>query len=345
MTTAALVLAAGGGTRFDGATHKLRADLAGQPVLGRTLDSVLDASFDEVILVVGEDDYADVVGDSTVTTVVAADWADGQAHSLAAGLAHAEAMGHDAVVVGLGDQPLVGAASWEAVRAADGSPIAAANFGGRRRPPTRLAREVWGQTPKLGDAGARALFDTMPELVTDVVCTGDPIDVDTTDALARAEQRFADERAVRELLGRTPMGYYEVVARDAAGAPTVLKNFPVLADGRPMPTLYWLCGDRESMLIGRLEAMKGVRRAEADLGLDVVNAIHERYALERDAWLDESGIEVTHRPTGGVGGTRNGLKCLHAHYGYWLAGGDDPVGQWVEEHLHEVDSPHWPARP
>ena len=29
------------------------------------------------------------------------------------------------------------------------------------------------------------------------------------------------------------------------------------------------------------------------------------------------------------GGTREGVKCLHAHYAWWLAGGDDPVGQWV----------------
>ena len=35
------------------------------------------------------------------------------------------------------------------------------------------------------------------------------------------------------------------------------------------------------------------------------------------------------RPSGGVGGTRRGLKCLHAHYAWYLAGGDDPVGAWV----------------
>ncbi|RPJ13720.1 MAG: DUF501 domain-containing protein [Actinobacteria bacterium] len=29
---------------------------------------------------------------------------------------------------------------------------------------------------------------------------------------------------------------------------------------------------------------------------------------------------------GGVGGTRRGLKCLHAHYANHLAGGDDEVG-------------------
>jgi hypothetical protein len=40
-------------------------------------------------------------------------------------------------------------------------------------------------------------------------------------------------------------------------------------------------------------------------------------------------------PFGGVGGTRVGVKCLHAHYAWFLAGGDDPVGRWVHERLHE----------
>ena len=99
------------------------------------------------------------------------------------------------------------------------------------------------------------------------------------------------------------------------------------------------------MLVGRLESMKGVRRAEADLGLDVIAEAHDRYRRERDAELEEAGVQPEHRPTGGVGGTRVGVKCLHAHYGWWLAGGDDPVGQWVADHLHEVDHANWPAPP
>jgi uncharacterized protein len=34
-----------------------------------------------------------------------------------------------------------------------------------------------------------------------------------------------------------------------------------------------------------------------------------------------------------VGGTREGVKCLHAHFAWHLAGGDDPVGRWVAERL------------
>jgi hypothetical protein len=144
-----------------------------------------------------------------------------------------------------------------------------------------------------------------------------------------------DERAeVAELLGRVPQGDFEVVVRDGAGRAVVIANAPLLDDGRPMPTRYWLVGDRERVRIGRLEADTGVRRAEAAVDPDVLAAAHRRYAAERDALLpaDHAGL----RPSGGVGGTRRGVKCLHAHYAWYLAGGDDPVGRWVQEQLdHE----------
>jgi hypothetical protein len=40
--------------------------------------------------------------------------------------------------------------------------------------------------------------------------------------------------------------------------------------------------------------------------------------------------------SGGVGGTRRGLKCLHAHLAYFLAGGDDEVGRMVADEVGEA---------
>jgi hypothetical protein len=62
-----------------------------------------------------------------------------------------------------------------------------------------------------------------------------------------------------------------------------------------------------------------------------VAAAHARYAAERDAALPPGHRGP--RPSGGVGGTRTGIKCLHAHFAWHLAGGDDPVGRWVEGRL------------
>lgn len=124
------------------------------------------------------------------------------------------------------------------------------------------------------------------------------------------------------------------MVRDAAGAPVVIRNAPLLDDGTPMPTRYWLVGERERVLVGRLESEGGVRRSEADTDPDELAEAHRRYATERDAELPEH--HTGPRPSGGVGGTRQGVKCLHAHYAWFLAGGDDPIGRWVDEHLPEV---------
>jgi hypothetical protein len=114
----------------------------------------------------------------------------------------------------------------------------------------------------------------------------------------------------------------------------VIRNAPLLHDGTPMPTRYWLLDPVLLQVIGRLEAAGGVKRAEAEVDPVALADAHRRYAAERDADIpaDHDGP----RPFGGVGGTRQGVKCLHAHYAWFLAGGDDPVGAWVAEHLPEV---------
>jgi len=141
----------------------------------------------------------------------------------------------------------------------------------------------------------------------------------------------ADIARVGELLGRIPQGQFEIVVRTKSGDPVVLRNAPFLDDGTPMPTRYWLLGEHETVIVGRLEASGGVNQAEADIGPTALIETHERYAAERDAAIDPA--HTGPRPFGGVGGTRIGVKCLHAHFGWWLAVGDDPVGQWVADKL------------
>jgi hypothetical protein len=111
----------------------------------------------------------------------------------------------------------------------------------------------------------------------------------------------------------------------------VIVNAPLLDDGTPMPTRYWLVDVALREAVGRLEAAGGVRRAEAAVDPEAVAAAHVRYAEERDRALPPG--HTGPRPSGGVGGTRRGVKCLHAHLAWVLVGGDDPVGAWVVEQL------------
>ena len=143
-----------------------------------------------------------------------------------------------------------------------------------------------------------------------------------------------DVAAVRELIGRPPRGTIDVAVRDGSGAPIVLRNDPLFDDDEPMPTRYWLVGKREVLAVSRLEAMGAIRRAEAEIDPASIADAHRRYAAERDALLPAD--HVGPRPHGGVGGTRVGIKCLHAHYAWFLAGGDDPVGAWVDRQLNQA---------
>ncbi len=137
-----------------------------------------------------------------------------------------------------------------------------------------------------------------------------------------------DDRArVAQLLGREPRGAFDVVVRDPLGDPVVVRNKPFLADGTPMPTLYYLVSEELVKAVSRLEAGGGVRCAEAEIDADLITAAHARYEVERNTAIDPAYEGP--RPYGGVGGTRTGVKCLHAHVAYTLAGGDDPIGRWA----------------
>lgn len=174
--TAAVVLAAGGSSRFDGGA-KLLAPFRGRALVVWVVDAALAAGLGETIVVVG-DTPLDAVLPAGVIVVRNADWAAGIATSLQAGVRAAARGGHEAAVVGLADQPLVPASAWAAV-AACASPVAVATYEGRRRNPVRLERSVWPLLPVTGDEGARVLLRERPDLVVEVACSGEAADVDT----------------------------------------------------------------------------------------------------------------------------------------------------------------------
>jgi len=183
---AAVVLAAGAGSRFRTSSddpHKLLALWRGRPLVSWALDAALGAGLARTWVVTGSVDLTAVVPPA-VEVLSNPAWADGQATSLQVAIGAARAEGLDAVVIGLGDQPRVTADAWRAV-AASPAPLAVATYGGRRRNPVRLGREVWDLLPDSGDEGARVLMRRRPELIEEVPCEGDPVDIDTLEDLTR----------------------------------------------------------------------------------------------------------------------------------------------------------------
>ena len=148
---------------------------------------------------------------------------------------------------------------------------------------------------------------------------------------------------MERLLGRATSGRFSVSVRRKDGAPAVIRNAPILDDGRPMPTRFWLVDLEARAAVSRLEASGGVRRAEEETDPEELWAAHQRYALERDANVPQDHHGP--RPTGGVGGTRRGVKCLHAHVAWFLSGGEDPVGRWAFQQLGIDGATYVPEAP
>jgi len=190
MHLAAVVLAAGSGTRFAGPLPKLLTPIDGEPMVVGAVRAALGAALAETIVVSGAVELRpalDAAGLSGRVTVVHNDrWADGQATSLAVAIAAADHADLDAVVVGLGDQPGIDSEAWRRVATADpDAAIVVATYAGRRRNPVRLGRQIWPELPSEGDEGARVLLRRRPDLVVEVGCPGEPDDVDTLEDLER----------------------------------------------------------------------------------------------------------------------------------------------------------------
>ena len=178
----AVVLAAGAGSRFEAATHKLLAPFRGEAVVRWSLEHALAAGLDRTWVVTGAVDLAAAGAVPPGVEVLVNDrWREGQATSLQRAVAEASSCAR-CLVVGLGDQPLVSPEAWQAVATSEGRPIAVASYHGRRRHPVRIDRQCWDLLPTGGDEGARALMRQRPDLVMAVSLDGlpgDPVDIDT----------------------------------------------------------------------------------------------------------------------------------------------------------------------
>lgn len=188
MSAAAVILAAGSGSRFNGGDpdarpgDKLFTVIRGRALVAWAVAPALDAGLDEVVVVGGAADLRAVVPES-ITLLQNDDWPRGQATSLRAGLEWCAARGHHSAVIGLGDMPGLTTQAWRAVANAPEGPIVFATYEGRRGHPVRLDAEIWSMLPSDGEEGARSVARRYPELVREVACLGVPGDVDTPEDL------------------------------------------------------------------------------------------------------------------------------------------------------------------
>jgi CTP:molybdopterin cytidylyltransferase MocA len=193
--TAAIVLAAGAGSRFGGS--KLLATLDGRPVIDHVLSVVRGAGLARVVVVLG-DSAAEIeaaVDLDGVETVVNPDPAAGLSSSLRIGLAELQDPGSagsgdesSAALVLLGDQPLVRPeviGALLAARVPAGRSIVIPRYAVGGTNPALLLRDAWPLAATIsGDRGMGPVIAAHPELVVEVPSATDNPDIDTHADLA-----------------------------------------------------------------------------------------------------------------------------------------------------------------
>lgn len=199
MTTAAVVLAAGAGSRFGGG--KLRADLHGRPILSRVVDVARAAGLDPIIVVVPPTGGLDDLDLGPVRRVVNPDPAEGLSSSVRLGLRALELDDAvDAAAILPGDQPLVRAdvigALVAALDASPATPFVVPRYADDGAPnPIVARRTIWRLADELaGDHGFGPVLATHPELVRFISVTGSNPDVDTRADLDRLDRLGRPDR-------------------------------------------------------------------------------------------------------------------------------------------------------
>lgn len=193
--TAALVLAAGAGTRFGG--PKQLATFDGEPLVARACRVAVEAGLSPVLLVLGAHarEIAPRAVRPEITVVVHAGWARGLGSSIGVGAAR---IADDAdLALMLADQPLVGAAHIAALarlRRRQRADVAATAYDGHRGVPAVFAARMLPELRALdGHRGAAGIIAGAARVVT-LACPAAAIDIDRPEDLVRLSRIAACAR-------------------------------------------------------------------------------------------------------------------------------------------------------
>jgi nicotine blue oxidoreductase len=196
-----VVLAAGRGLRFGGDTPKPGLLFRGKPLVAHAVDTARASGLRPVVVVVSDDRVAAVLDTEQRAATIQLVRNDAPERGIASSLQSALLAltpddSVDGVVVGLADQPMVGAGAYRRVAHAldDGAELAVATYAGVRGNPVLIGRAHWAEALALaGDEGARVLLRRYGALEVPCDGTGVPTDVDTPEDLAQLEREWTSQ--------------------------------------------------------------------------------------------------------------------------------------------------------
>ena len=196
-----MVLAAGRGLRFGGDTPKPQLVFRGKPLVVHAVHAARAGDLSPVVVVASDDRVIEVLDAEIRAGSVVLVRNDAPERGISSSLQAALRVLMpddliDGVVVGLGDQPLVGAEAYRRVgRALDnGAELAVATYAGVRGNPVLIGRAHWAEALELGgDEGARVLVRRYGAVEVPCDGTGRPDDIDTPEDLASLEKEWTSQ--------------------------------------------------------------------------------------------------------------------------------------------------------
>ncbi len=192
---AAVIQAAGKGSRFKSDTYKLLTPVDGIPMIMKTIEPALAAGFDEIVVVIGShaDEMRNILMPLPVKIVENKDWERGQSTSLAAGLRAVQDNSVRACLM-LGDQPFLRASTLKALlMESEKHPddVIVPMYGKKRGNPIVVPAYRYALLLELteGDTGGRKLLEAVGYRELSVDDPGVLRDIDTEEDIRYAGKR------------------------------------------------------------------------------------------------------------------------------------------------------------
>ncbi|MFN2587459.1 MAG: DUF501 domain-containing protein [Actinomycetota bacterium] len=120
-------------------------------------------------------------------------------------------------------------------------------------------------------------------------------------------------------------GSWGVAARCHLGVPMVIESHPLMEDGSPFPTTFWLTCPILVRRASGLEASGTMAAMTERLARD--RALRERLEVALRRYRERRDAHLVIKESGGPpGGGPDRVKCLHAHLAHELADPPNPIG-------------------
>jgi uncharacterized protein len=148
------------------------------------------------------------------------------------------------------------------------------------------------------------------------------------------------------VMGRPLFGDFKIASRRKDHFPQVLQVPPVV-EGKPFPSLYWLCCPDLKKAIDQIESQGDIKKIEDWIKTDphMINVLHKntqnyiklRLDLMRETdWAQMSNENMAQAlREKGIGGLADytRIRCLHMHYAYSIIHPNE-FGDYLNQRYH-----------